>query len=92
MKTKIMKLKAQQNKSGHVHTKRQETQRYNYLCLPFFHIYYIIIFAELTCRFDGLPSYCDLHGRAHQDPDGVVLRVQQLVPRFMTVTKEKTSR
>ncbi len=47
--------------------------------------------AEPTCRFDGLPSYCDLHRRADQDPYSVVLWVQQLVPGFKRETNRETS-
>lgn len=46
---------------------------------------------EPTCRLDGLPSNCDLHCRADQDPNGVVLRVQQLVPGFNRETNSETS-
>lgn len=47
----------------------------------FFNIYHYKGFissvrAEPTCRFDGLPSYCDLHSRADQDPYGVIFWVQ----------------
>lgn len=43
---------------------------------------------EPTCRFNGLPPDCDLHSRADQDPYGVILRIQELVPGF----KRKTNR
>lgn len=46
---------------------------------------------EPTCRFDGLPSHCDLHCCADQDPDGVVFRVQQLVPGLKRETNGETS-
>lgn len=46
---------------------------------------------EPTCRFDGFPSYCDLHSRADQDPYGVVLWIQKLVPGFKRKTNRETS-
>lgn len=47
--------------------------------------------AEPTCRFDSLPSHCDLHSCADQDPYGVVLWVQQLVPGLKRETNRETS-
>lgn len=47
---------------------------------------------EPTCRFDGLPSHRDLHRRADQDPYGVILWVQQLVPDLKRETNRETSR
>lgn len=47
---------------------------------------------EPTCRFDGLPSHCDLHSRADQDPYGVVLWIQKLVPGFKRKTNREKSK
>lgn len=47
---------------------------------------------EPTCRFDGLPSHCDLHSRADQDPYCVVLWIQKLVPGFKRKTNREKSK